>query len=80
VAAGNLDEQVPVDTRDELGRLSRAFNEMTARLREAAKLGFKRAIVPQRLGKGEPWPADIKVLEARTLRQALEQALIPGGK
>jgi DNA repair protein RadA/Sms len=54
----------------------RAVSQMTARLREAAKLGFKRAIVPQRLGKGEPWPTDNKVVEARTLRQALEQALM----
>jgi DNA repair protein RadA/Sms len=58
----------------------RAVSQMTARLREAAKLGFKRAIVPQRLGKGEPWPTDIQVVEARTLRQALELALVPGGK
>jgi two-component system OmpR family sensor kinase/two-component system sensor histidine kinase BaeS len=35
VAAGDLDAQVPVGTRDELGRLSRAFNDMTARLRAA---------------------------------------------
>ncbi len=35
VAAGNLDEQVPAGSRDELGRLSRAFNDMTARLRAA---------------------------------------------
>ncbi len=35
VAAGNLDAQVPVRSRDELGRLSRAFNDMTARLRAA---------------------------------------------
>jgi len=58
----------------------RAVSQMQARLREAAKLGFKRAIVPQRLGKGEPWPADIQVVEARTLRQSLELALVPGGK
>ena len=57
----------------------RAVSQMPARLREAAKLGFKRAIVPQRLGKGEPWPQDIHIIEARTLRQAMELALVPGG-
>jgi len=35
VAEGLLDRQVPVRSRDELGRLSAAFNDMTARLRAA---------------------------------------------
>ncbi len=35
VAQGQLDQQVPVRSGDELGRLSQAFNEMTARLRAA---------------------------------------------
>lgn len=55
----------------------RAVSQMPARLREAAKLGFKRAIVPKRLGTGEPWPKDIEVIEARTLRQAMDLALLP---
>ncbi len=33
VAEGNLDQRVPVQSRDELGKLSAAFNEMTERLR-----------------------------------------------
>ena len=48
--------------------------QMPVRLREAAKLGFKTAIVPQRLRKGEPWPGDIEVVEARSVQQALELA------
>jgi signal transduction histidine kinase len=35
VAEGQLDRQVPVRSRDELGRLGAAFNDMTARLRAA---------------------------------------------
>jgi signal transduction histidine kinase len=35
VARGQFDEQVPVRSRDELGRLSQAFNDMTSRLRAA---------------------------------------------
>ena len=50
--------------------------QMPVRLREAAKLGFKTAIVPKRLRKGEPWPSDIEVVEARSLYQALEAALV----
>lgn len=38
VAEGELDQQVPVETEDELGRLSRAFNEMTARLQTARQV------------------------------------------
>jgi signal transduction histidine kinase len=38
VAQGRFDQQVPVDSRDELGRLSRAFNDMTARLRAAHQM------------------------------------------
>jgi DNA repair protein RadA/Sms len=49
--------------------------QMPVRLREAAKLGFKTAIVPKRLRKGEPWPADLEIVEARSVIQALELAL-----
>ena len=48
--------------------------QMPARLREAAKLGFKTAIIPSRLRKGEPFPKDIEIVEARSVFQALELA------
>lgn len=38
VAQGHLDTQVPVRARDELGQLSRAFNDMTSRLRAARQM------------------------------------------
>ncbi len=38
VAHGRLDQQVPVHSRDELGRLSQAFNDMTARLQAARQM------------------------------------------
>jgi signal transduction histidine kinase len=38
VAQGKLDQQVPVGSRDELGRLSRVFNEMTQRLQAARQM------------------------------------------
>jgi signal transduction histidine kinase len=38
VAHGRLDQQVPVRSRDELGRLSQAFNDMTARLQSARQM------------------------------------------
>ena len=54
----------------------RMVGQMTTRLREAAKLGFKTAIVPRRIRRGEPWPEGIQIIEARSLREALELALI----
>ena len=55
----------------------RMVGQMPARLHEAAKLGFKTAIVPRRLRRGEAWTNEIQVIEVRTLRQALEHALLP---
>ncbi len=52
----------------------RQVGQMAARLREAAKLGFKAAVVPRRLNKGEPWPEGIHVQEARSIREALAAA------
>ena len=54
----------------------RMVGQMQIRLREAAKLGFKRAVVPKRLRKSEPWSEGIEVVEARSLREALMAALI----
>ncbi|MEW5868094.1 MAG: DNA repair protein RadA [Chloroflexota bacterium] len=58
----------------------RLVGQMPARLREAAKLGFRAAIVPRRLRRAEPWPSDIQVIEARSLRQALDHALLETDK
>jgi DNA repair protein RadA/Sms len=54
----------------------RMVGQMPARLHEAAKLGFKTAIVPKRLRTTEPWPTGIEVVEARSLREALERAMV----
>ena len=49
--------------------------QMQTRLREAQKLGFKTAIVPKALRKGEPYPKGIEIIEVRSIQQALEAAL-----
>ena len=49
--------------------------QMQTRLREAQKLGFKTAIVPKALRKGEPYPKGIEIIEVRSIQQALEVAL-----
>jgi DNA repair protein RadA/Sms len=56
----------------------RMVSQMHARLREAANLGFKRAIIPHRLHSAEPWPRGIDVVEARSLREALNAAFADG--
>jgi len=50
--------------------------QMNARLREAAKLGFKTAIIPHRISHGEALPDGIEIKEARSLREALKFALL----
>ena len=51
--------------------------QMVPRLREAQKLGFKTAIVPKAIRKGEQYPKGIEVIEVRSLDQALSAALKP---
>jgi DNA repair protein RadA/Sms len=48
--------------------------QMVPRLREAQKLGFKIAIVPKAIRKGEPYPKGIEVVEVRSVEQALQAA------
>ncbi len=49
--------------------------QIQARLREAAKLGFKTAIVPKALRQAEPYPKGIEIIEVRSLDQALNAAM-----
>jgi DNA repair protein RadA/Sms len=55
----------------------RAVRQTTARLREAARLGFKMALVPRQVRKSEPWPEGLEIRQARSLAQALQEALLP---
>jgi DNA repair protein RadA/Sms len=55
----------------------RMASRMNERLGEAAKLGFKTAIIPKRLRSvGISWPAGLEVIESRSLSQALTAALV----
>ena len=58
----------------------RTVSQLNNRLREASKLGFKRAVVPKLVRKSEPYPKGIEVIEVRTLRQALDKGLIETNK
>ncbi len=53
----------------------RAVNQLAQRLREARQLGFKRVIVPRALRKQEAKLDGIEVVQARSLKEALEAGL-----
>jgi len=50
-------------------------SQMSARLKEASKLGFKTAIVPKAIRKGEGYPKGIEIIEVRSVHEALNAAL-----
>lgn len=83
IASSFYDRAVRADTVliGELGLSGelRMTGQIQARLKEAAKLGFTRAIVPRQLRKSESWPEGISVFEARSLRDALKEALLAEG-
>jgi DNA repair protein RadA/Sms len=57
----------------------RSVGQLPRRLNEAAKLGFTRVLVPKTVArKLEHPPAGLEILGARTLREALEIALVAG--
>lgn len=53
----------------------RWVSNMVARLREAEKMGFTKAIIPQRLRKSEKLPTGIELIENRSLTDAVKSAL-----
>lgn len=55
----------------------RMVSQVALRIKEAANLGFKRVIIPKRLNHKEKWPTGIDVIEVRTIRDALSEALTP---
>jgi DNA repair protein RadA/Sms len=54
----------------------RAISQLPARLSEAAKLGFRRALVPKTVRRSsEPLPDGIDIIRVRSLEEALDFAL-----
>jgi DNA repair protein RadA/Sms len=57
----------------------RAVGQMAARLREAARLGFRRCLVPRSLGRNvEDAPQGIETIPVRALSEAVERAFVGG--
>lgn len=58
----------------------RSVGQLSRRLHEATKLGFTRALAPRSmLRRGETLPSGIDVIGVRTLREALDVALVSNG-
>ena len=80
IASSQRDRPVRADTVliGEVGLSGelRWVSQMETRLREAGKLGFKQAIIPRRVRRGEDLPQGITIHEARSLREALDYALL----
>ncbi len=52
----------------------RTVSQLDARLKEAAKLGFKRILVPKRVRASEKPPQGIEIIPVRSVGEALEAA------
>lgn len=79
IASSVWDKPVPADLAilGEVGLSGelRAVSQLPARLREAAKLGFKRCLIPRMVRRGDPLPGGIEAVSARRLMDALNVAL-----
>ena len=80
IAASQRDRALLADTLvcGEVSLLGevRPVRGLDRRLREAARLGFRRAIIPAATaaGSGAPMPGELELLEVTTLREALERS------
>jgi DNA repair protein RadA/Sms len=55
----------------------RSVNQLPQRLREARQLGFRKVVVPRAIRGADAAPDGLQVVQARSLREALEAALLP---
>ncbi len=79
IASSYLDRVIPADMVlvGEVGLSGelRAVSQLGARLSEAAKLGFKRALVPKTRRKVEGVPGNLSIIDSRSVADALRIAL-----
>jgi DNA repair protein RadA/Sms len=79
IASSVWDIPVPADLAiiGEIGLSGeiRAVSQLPARMREAAKLGFKRCLIPKSARRGDALPTGIEAIQVRTLADALSIAL-----
>lgn len=82
IASSYFDRAIPADLVivGEVGLSGeiRAVSQLPQRLNEAAKIGFKRALVPRMRRKVEGTPPGLEVIMARNVAEAIEIALPKG--
>jgi len=54
----------------------RTVSQLPQRLREAQQLGFRKIIVPRTVRPPEAWPEGLTIIQARSIREALEAAVV----
>jgi signal transduction histidine kinase len=66
IGLGNLDQVVPVTSRDELGELAEAFNTMGRQLRQYRQTGYARLLRAQRTSQAtiDSFPDPVLVVDA----------------
>lgn len=79
MASSYFEKSIPADLAivGEVGLSGelRAVGQLSARLSEAAKLGFKRALVPKMRRKVESPPPNLQLVEVRNVAEALNVAV-----
>jgi DNA repair protein RadA/Sms len=79
IASSVWDNPVPADLAilGEVGLSGelRAVSQLPARMREAAKLGFKRCLMPKSMRRGDPLPGGIEPVAVRSLAEALNYTI-----
>jgi DNA repair protein RadA/Sms len=79
IASSYQDRPVPADMAiiGEVGLSGelRAVSQLPARLNEASKIGFRKALVPKMRRKLEDIPANLQIIECRNIAEALQKAL-----
>jgi len=79
IASSLLDKPVPADVAivGEVGLSGelRAVGHVESRMNEAAKLGFKRILLPRRLRNDETAPKGLEVVHARSIAEAMHHLM-----
>jgi DNA repair protein RadA/Sms len=79
IASSYYDRPVPADLAiiGEVGLSGelRAVGQLAARLNEASKIGFRRALVPKVRRRSEEFPPSLQLIECRTIADALRHAV-----
>jgi DNA repair protein RadA/Sms len=80
IASSLSDKPVPADVAliGEVGLTGelRAVAQIPARLHEAAKLGFKRVVIPKQVRGEPPAPAGLEIIAARSVREVAALLLV----